>query len=86
MPAAAHSLVDHERIAVTEPVIRPHIRATPVVEVDGAELDLPQVRLSLKLELLQHSGSFKARGAFANLLLRRVPEAGVVAASWRTYL
>lgn len=81
MPAAAYSLVDHERILATEPVIRPHIRSTPVVEVDGAELDLPQVRLSLKLELLQHSGSFKARGAFANLLLRRVPEAGVVAAS-----
>ena len=52
MPAAAHSLVDHERIVATESVIRPHIRSTPVVEVDGAELDLPQVRLSLKLELL----------------------------------
>ena len=35
----------------------------------------------LKLELLQHSGSFKARGAFANLLTRDVPAAGVVAAS-----
>jgi threonine dehydratase len=37
--------------------------------------------LWLKLELLQHSGSFKARGAFANLLCRAVPKAGVVAAS-----
>jgi threonine dehydratase len=81
MPAAADSLVDHERIVATESVIRPHIRWTPVVELDGADLELTQVRLSLKLELLQHSGSFKARGAFANLLLRRVPEAGVVAAS-----
>ena len=35
----------------------------------------------LKLELFQHSGSFKARGAFANLLSRKVPAAGVVAAS-----
>jgi threonine dehydratase len=35
----------------------------------------------LKLELMQHSGSFKARGAFANLLLRDAPSAGVVAAS-----
>ncbi len=35
----------------------------------------------LKLEQLQHSGSFKARGAFANLLLRPLPGAGVVAAS-----
>jgi threonine dehydratase len=34
-----------------------------------------------KLEQLQHSGSFKARGAFANLLLRPIPAAGVVAAS-----
>ena len=35
----------------------------------------------MKLELFQHSGSFKARGAFANLLTRKVPAAGVVAAS-----
>ncbi len=35
----------------------------------------------LKLEQLQRAGSFKARGAFANLLLRDVPPAGVVAAS-----
>ena len=41
----------------------------------------PAIRLTLKLELLQHSGSFKARGAFANLLTRDVPQAGVVAAS-----
>lgn len=39
------------------------------------------MELSLKLELLQHSGSFKARGAFANLLTREVPATGVVAAS-----
>ena len=37
--------------------------------------------LTLKLEQLQHAGSFKARGAFANLMLRTVPAAGVVAAS-----
>ena len=37
--------------------------------------------LSLKLELLQHTGSFKARGAFTNLLTRDIPAAGVVAAS-----
>jgi threonine dehydratase len=34
-----------------------------------------------KLESLQHSGSFKARGAFANLLMRDIPAAGVAAAS-----
>jgi threonine dehydratase len=43
------------------------------------------VRILLKLELLQHSGSFKARGAFANLLLRAIPPAGVVAASGGTH-
>ena len=37
--------------------------------------------MSFKLELLQHAGSFKTRGAFANLLLRDIPSAGVVAAS-----
>jgi threonine dehydratase len=37
--------------------------------------------LVFKLESCQHAGSFKARGAFANLLTRQVPEAGVAAAS-----
>src|SRR5690348_7197014 len=69
------------RIAATERLIRPHIRRTPVVEVAGADFGLEVERLTLKLELLQHSGSFKARGAFANLLSRTVPAAGVVAAS-----
>src|SRR5512132_1760251 len=61
-----------EPIARIEERIRPYIRRTPVIEAEG---------LTLKLELLQHSGSFKARGAFANLLTREVPSAGVVAAS-----
>jgi threonine dehydratase len=54
-----------------------------VVELDPHDLDLPHppARLLLKLESLQRAGSFKARGAFANLLLRAVPAAGVVAAS-----
>src|SRR5439155_1910155 len=61
--------------------IRPYVRVTPVVEVRGGDFGLGDFPLALKLELLQHSGSFKARGAFANLLTRRVPPAGVVAAS-----
>jgi threonine dehydratase len=56
-------------------VIQPYLRRTPVFQ-----LALPGP-VSLKLEQLQCSGSFKARGAFANLLLRDVPAAGVVAAS-----
>lgn len=68
-------------ITATETAIRPYIRRTPVVEVSGADFRLPPFALTLKLESLQCSGSFKARGAFANLLLRKIPESGVVAAS-----
>jgi threonine dehydratase len=64
--------VTRARIAAIEPLIRPHVRRTPV---------LAEGNLAFKLELLQHSGSFKARGAFTNLLTRQVPKAGVVAAS-----
>jgi len=73
--------VSRAQIAATEPVIRPHIRRTPVLEVAGRDFGLGEVTLLFKLELTQQSGSFKARGAFANLLLREVPAAGVVAAS-----
>ncbi len=64
----------HERIA-------PYIRRTPVVTVASEDFGLPQGSLVMKLELLQHAGSFKARGAFTNLLLREVPPVGVAAAS-----
>ncbi|MBZ9996755.1 threonine/serine dehydratase [Mesorhizobium sp. BH1-1-4] len=75
------SPVTRERIAAMEPRIRPYIRHTPVLRVDMADFDRPPLAVDLKLECLQHSGSFKARGAFTNLLERPVPEAGVVAAS-----
>ena len=61
-----------QTIREAERRIRPYIRRTPVIEVD---------RVVLKLEFMQHAGSFKTRGAFANLLMRRVPRSGVVAAS-----
>ena len=70
-----------ERIEATERVIRPHIRRTPILEVDGADFGLDPIKITLKLELFQHGGSFKARGAFTNMLTRDVPAAGVVAAS-----
>jgi threonine dehydratase len=73
--------VTRERIAAMEPRIRPYIRHTPVLRVDMADFDQPPLAVDLKLECLQHSGSFKARGAFTNLLERPVPKAGVVAAS-----
>jgi threonine dehydratase len=79
-PAVA-TAVDRESIAAAHGLIRPHVRVTPVVEVDGRDVGLSGFTLVLKLEHLQHSGSFKPRGAFANLLMRAIPPAGVVAAS-----
>jgi threonine dehydratase len=73
--------VNPAKIAACEKIIRPYIRRTPVLAIDGADVGLRPGQLRLKLELMQHSGSFKARGAFTNLLTRKVPAAGVVAAS-----
>src|SRR5881227_1788404 len=78
---ASADAVTSEMIAQCERLMRPFIRRTPVVRIDGAEFGLAGFTLTLKLELLQHSGSFKARGSFANLLIRDLPAAGVVAAS-----
>jgi threonine dehydratase len=75
------SALSRERIQKTEKLIRGHVRRTPILEVDGADFGLGPIKVVLKLELFQHSGSFKARGAFTNILTREVPAAGVVAAS-----
>src|SRR3546814_18077360 len=58
---------------------------TPVLAADLADFGLAPQPVDLKLEFLQHSGSFQVRGAFANLLTRKVPEAGVVAAYGGTH-
>jgi threonine dehydratase len=68
--------ITRDDIERTYQVIRPYLRRTPVVQVD-----LGPATVTLKLEQLQCAGSFKARGAFTNLLLRDMPAAGVVAAS-----
>ncbi len=73
--------VDPGLIQAVEALIRPYIRRTPVLNLGGGDARLPPFPLTLKRELLQHAGSFKTRGAFANLLTRPVPPAGVVAAS-----
>lgn len=62
-------------------MITPHIRRTPIIDVEVSDFGISADGLILKLESLQHAGSFKTRGAFANLLTRPVPRAGVVAAS-----
>src|SRR5262249_5747904 len=73
--------IDRAEIERTYELIRPHLRVTPVIETSGVDFGLPLAPLTLKLELFQHAGSFKTRGAFTNLLTRVVPAAGVVAAS-----
>ena len=75
------SLLDRAAIAAAAARIAPFVRRTPILEVDGGDFGLGAVRLVLKLEYLQHAGSFKTRGAFNQLLTRRIPPAGVVAAS-----
>lgn len=60
--------------------VGPAVRRTPVVEVSGDELGV-EGRVLLKLELLQHTGSFKARGALNNMLTLGADASGVAAAS-----
>lgn len=70
-----------DAITATYGIIGPHIRRTPMIAIDASDLGMAPGPLLLKLELMQRSGSFKSRGAFANLLRRDVPAAGVAAAS-----
>ena len=60
--------------------IDPYIRRTPVLELEAGALgtDAP---LTLKLESLQHTGSFKPRGAFNRMLTADIDASGVLAAS-----
>jgi threonine dehydratase len=60
--------------------IAPHVRRTPVIALEDGALGIA-AKISLKLELLQHTGSFKPRGGFNCILSSQVPEAGVIAAS-----
>ena len=73
--------VGRAEIEAAERLIRPHIRRTPIIEIDAGDFGLKLEPLRFKLEFLQHTGSFKARGAFNSLLSRAVPAAGVAAAS-----
>ncbi len=78
---ASPTPVDRAGVASVAPRLSPYLRRTPLLEVDASDFGLPPGPIAFKLELLQHAGSFKTRGAFANLLLRDVPAAGVAAAS-----
>ena len=84
-------VISRDDICGCHDLIRPYVRRTPVIQVDLADLEEPASAEPgaangfrpawLKCEFMQCAGSFKARGAFTNLLLRDVPDAGVVAAS-----
>ena len=78
--------VSADEIRRTYQQIRPYLRRTPTLTIPLAALtgvgrDDAGPGVVLKLEQLQCAGSFKTRGAFANLLLREIPPAGVIAAS-----
>ena len=75
------SAVTQTQIAHCERPIRPYIRRTPSSKPTQADFGLEPERLIFQLELLQHCGSFKVRGAFANLMTLEVPPGGVTAAS-----
>lgn len=64
-------------IAAARARIRGHVQVTPVMISDVVAAH----PVALKLEQMQHTGSFKVRGAFNTLLSVPVPEAGIVAAS-----
>jgi threonine dehydratase len=81
MNETAESTINPARIEQTRRVIAPYIRQTPVMTTAATDFGLNFQTLHFKLELFQHSGSFKARGAFANLLMRNIPSIGVAAAS-----
>ena len=71
VPEAAVSRSDVEDAAAR---IGRYVRQTPVAVLEEGAFGL-DARLTLKLELLQHSGSFKARGAFNRILVLRVAAA-----------
>ncbi len=60
---------------------KPFVRRTPLMRLPGAALGLPCAEVWLKLEQLQVSGSFKARGMLNRLLAGPIPAAGVIIAS-----
>lgn len=70
--------ITRSAIEATALKIGAHIRRTPVMDVTLSKIAQP---VALKLELFQHTGSFKARGAFSTVLGRDIPKAGIAAAS-----
>ena len=76
--------IDRSAIEEAAARIAPYVRHTPVIRLLAGDLGLA-FPVTLKLELLQHAGSFKPRGAFNRILAAReageLPPSGVIAAS-----
>ena len=73
-------MVKREDVQAAFDNIAGYVRRTPVMRLEAAALDTPE-DIFLKLELTQHTGSFKPRGAFHRILSAEVPDAGVITAS-----
>jgi threonine dehydratase len=81
MPPAPHSEVNPHSIRAAQARIAADVRRTPLLRLPGAALGVPCAELWLKLEHLQISGSFKARGMFNRMRSLPIPPSGVVIAS-----
>jgi len=73
-------MTDRTSVHAAASRIAPYVRHTPLIELDGEAFGLTNA-VTLKLELLQHTGSFKPRGAFNRMLTEDLPQFGVIAAS-----
>ncbi len=61
-PPQTQRSIDRDQIAAVEQLIRPYVRHTPIISVDARDFGLDGPPLVMKLEFLQHTGSFKPRG------------------------
>lgn len=78
---SAADVVTYEDVLAAESRLRDMIRRTPVIKINAGQLDEGHPAFWLKLESLQLTGAFKARGALNSLLTTPIPAAGVCAAS-----
>src|SRR3954451_18663317 len=75
-------MIGQDDIRAAHARISRHVRRTPLLRAGADDFGVTlREPLTFKLEFLQHTGTFKPRGAFNNLLSRKVPAGGVAAAS-----
>lgn len=74
-------MITRDDIRAAAARIEGDVRRTPLWRLPGRAFGLPVAEVALKLEQLQVSGSFKARGMFNRMRSQPLPEAGVIVAS-----